>query len=170
MARGISNDGMDGQAAVSDSSEVDEPIHFDHSDFDDTDRSGNRRDRGDQMAMKNLTILLRSSGEYEDYQTEVVGVTDNKELANAFLQVGAFDPNFTHEIEIVTLNVMQDFPHIMDKIAMWRDPILNPMCECGHRMMHHRSRHGQSGRGSCKHNHTYEPKHQCKVFTFAKEA
>lgn len=114
--------------------------------------------------MKNLHILIRTSGEYDSYSTEVVGVTDDKAVSHAFLQIG--DAYYGHEVEIVTLNVLDG--HLNERIKNYLDPTKNPMCECGHRLHHHRRKNGM---GSCKWNnaqhHDPAQRHKCKGFTLA---
>jgi hypothetical protein len=116
--------------------------------------------------MKNLHILIRTSGEYDSYSTEVVGVTDDKAVSHAFLNIG--DAYYGHEVEIVTLNVLDG--HLNERIKNYLDPAKNPMCECGHRLHHHRRKNGM---GSCKWNNSqhHDPaqRHKCKGFTLAKE-
>ena len=118
--------------------------------------------------MKNLTILLRTSGEYDDFSTDVVGVTDDSAVSHAYLQLGMFDPNYGHEVEVVTLNVMDG--KLDERIREWLDPKRNPMCECGHRLLHHRR---GNHTGSCKHNmpqhHDVSQRHGCKGFKLAKK-
>ncbi len=122
-----------------------------------------------------LHILTRTHSDYDEHNTEIVGVTDQWRTAHAFLQIGAFDDYWSHEVEIVTLNVMQDFPDVIKRIGEWLNPATNPLCECGHRLMHHRRKNHA---GSCKHNKSYSakiqeveggpildsPPHKCKGF------
>jgi hypothetical protein len=115
--------------------------------------------------MKNLHILMRTHSDYDEYEVDVVGITDQPLVAHAFLQIGG--GYWSHEVEIVTLNVLQDYPDVQLAINEWLDPESNPLCECGHRFLRHRStKHA----GSCKHNVNHgDIKHKCKGFKLAKE-
>lgn len=121
------------------------------------------------MTMMNLHILTRAHGEYDAYEREIVGVTVDKSVSHAFLEIGKFDGYYVHEVEIVTLNVLDG--KLREQINDWLDPKKNPMCECGHRLLHHRRKNNS---GTCKYNHSYptdlHPKgHRCKGFTLAAE-
>ena len=114
--------------------------------------------------MKTLYILIKAHSDYDEYDFEIVGVTDDVRVSHAWLQVGAFSDYWSHEVEIVTFNVMaQD---VRDSINLWLDPARNPLCECGHRLLWHRR---ANHTGSCKCNVNYGTKHKCKGFKLAKE-
>jgi hypothetical protein len=109
-----------------------------------------------------IYILTTTSGEYDDTRTDVVGVTTDRKKAEAWVQLGLFDPNITYEMEVATLNLMDD--RYLKQIVKWLDPKENPLCECGHRLLHHR---GGKLR-SCKYNSKHEQnKHECKRFRLA---
>jgi hypothetical protein len=114
--------------------------------------------------MKTLHILLRTHSDYDQYDVEIVGVTDETMVAHAWLQVGAFGDYWSHEVEIVTFNVLAQ--EYRDRINEWLDPARNPLCECGCRLLHHRR---ANHKGSCKHNVNYGTKHKCKGFTLAEK-
>jgi hypothetical protein len=118
--------------------------------------------------MKTVYILITTFGAYEDFTTEVVGVTDDKATSHAFLQMGVFQDT-SHEVEIATLNVLDG--KLRERIDQWLDPAQNPLCTCGHRLLHHRLRGKNVGLGSCKHNlaSRRHDTHKCKGFTLAKE-
>lgn len=109
---------------------------------------------------------MRTHSDYDEYDVEIVGVTERSELAHAFLQIGVFSHYWSHEVEIVTLNVLQDYSDVRLSIDEWLDPEANPLCECGHRFLHHRN---AKHTGSCKHNVGYGTKHKCRKFVIAKE-
>lgn len=113
--------------------------------------------------MMNLHILIRTHSDYDEYSFEIVGVTDDVRESYAWLQIGG-DHYWSHEVEIVTFNVMAQEHH--DRIHEYLDPARNPLCECGHRLLHHRR---TNHKGSCKLNVNYGTKHKCKGFTLAKE-
>ena len=118
--------------------------------------------------MKTLYILIQTRSDYDDHETNVVGVTDDKRMAHAFLQCGSYSPYWSHEVDIVTLNVFS--ADNLGQIKDWLDPATNPMCECGHRLLHHRR---TNHKGSCKHNmpqhHDPTQRHKCKGFRLAEK-
>lgn len=114
---------------------------------------------------KNATVhvLTLSYGEYEDTQTDIIGITSDPAIAEAWIQSGMFDPNGFHEVEVITLNAIDR--SYMNQIANWMNKQKNPLCECGHRLLHHRG----GKKRSCKHNSKYQHnKHECKEFRLAK--
>lgn len=119
--------------------------------------------------MKNLHIMIRMHSDYDEHTSEVVGVTSRSAVAHAFLQAGMFDRYWSHEVGIVTLDVLEDHPDVTKALREWLDPAANPLCECGHRFLHHRRK---DHAGSCKHNtcrgYEGEP-HKCGGFKAAKE-
>lgn len=128
------------------------------------------------MAMKTLFVLVEQSNMQDDYTSTIVGVTDSKADAHAFTEIERFVPGYmSKEIEVVTLNVLD--AKLREKLDEYLDPVRNPLCECGHRFLHH----GKSGNrkmdkhtGKCRHNISYGGKkspsyHQCKGFVLAEE-
>lgn len=105
-------------------------------------------------------LLNIESGEYDAYQKDVVGAVTDEQKANAWLEQNRcndpFMPGVSYTVDMVTLNVL-DKAHL-EKINRWLDPKTNPMCECGHRLLHH------TKGGRCRHNQTWKPKHKCKKF------
>lgn len=111
-----------------------------------------------------IYILTRSSGEYEDHTVEVVGVTTRKEEADAWVNAGTFSNQYGHDFETRKLNELDSHP--LAAIRMWQNPQTNPMCKCGHRLMHHRS----GVKKACKHNSEYaHNKHKCPGFRLQEE-
>jgi hypothetical protein len=112
----------------------------------------------------NVHALYEAEGEYDEYREVLVGIVTDPKVAHNFLQAGLFDSNRISEI--VTLNVLDN--HYSEQIQQFGDPLTNPLCECGHYLMHHR----RKGQGSCRHNthKIYEgPKHKCKIFKLAED-
>lgn len=112
---------------------------------------------------KNATVhvLTITTGEYEDTTPTIVGIVSDKRTADAFAQAGFF--HYSHDIEVLTLNNVD--AHWRKMIDAWLDPAQNPLCECGHRLLHHRS----GKKRSCKHNSEYQHnRHKCKEFRLAK--
>jgi hypothetical protein len=113
--------------------------------------------------MKTLYILTASGGEYDAAWSSVQGVTEHRAVAEAFMNINQFG-GVEHEIEIVTQEVMDG--KLIDRIHEWLNPAKNPMCKCGHRLLHHRLSKGTRS-GSCKHNDHHGPKaarHRCMGF------
>jgi hypothetical protein len=109
-----------------------------------------------------IYILTSASGEYEDYHVTIVGATTFKDEADAWVVAGQFDKGVTHDYEIQTLNKLDD--HVASWIKQWKDPKINPLCECGHYLLHHRG----GKKRSCKHNSKYQHnRHECKEFRLA---
>jgi hypothetical protein len=129
--------------------------------------------------MKTLFVLIEEWNEQDNYSSQVVGVTDNKAWAHAFSTMDQFAPYpEDRSLEVVTLNVLDG--KLLARIEEWLDPARNPLCTCGHRKLHHRSKgkpqnesqHAHVGR--CKHNRGDSGKksphyHMCKGFVMAKE-
>jgi hypothetical protein len=117
-----------------------------------------------------LYILLRTHSDYDEYDVEIVGVTDQEHVAKAFVQIGIYSHYWSHEVTTVTLNTLAEHTDVHLTINEWLDPAMNPLCECGHRLMHHRR---TNHKGSCKHNnaqhHDPAQRHKCKGFTLAKD-
>ena len=122
--------------------------------------------------MPKLHILTRTHSDYDEYTVEVVGVTDQQHVADAFVQVGIFNDYWSNEVETVDLNTLAQHTDVHLSINEWLDPAANPLCECGHRLMHHRRKNGT---GSCKHNVSYPTErygkegHKCKGFRLAEK-
>jgi len=116
--------------------------------------------------MTKLHILFRTHSDYDERDVEIVGITDQEHVAKAFVQIGIYSHYWSHEVTTVSLNVLAQHTDVHLNINDWLDPIFNPLCECGHRQMHHRRKNHT---GSCKHNVDYEPKHKCKGFKIAME-
>lgn len=117
--------------------------------------------------MTKLHILMRSHTDYDVHSFEIVGATDQEHVAKAFVNVGLLNQFWDHEVTTVTLNeYLNEYLNVQADIAMWLDPARNPICECGHRLMHHRR---TTHTGGCKHNVAYGEIHKCKGFTLAKE-
>src|SRR5271170_7787831 len=112
-----------------------------------------QRHSWNERSMRNLSILMRTHTDYDEHEVQIVGVTDKTHIAHAFMQIGSFDHYWSHEVEIVTLGVMS--ADIIKEINEWLDPETNPLCECGHRLLHHRN---AKHTGSCKHNVNYGDK------------
>jgi len=117
--------------------------------------------------MAKLHILMRTHSDYDEFNVEIVGVTDQQHVADAFVQIGIFNHYWSHEVQTLALNALAEHTDVHLSINTWLDPESNPMCECGHRLMHHRRRKNHTG--SCKHNVDYGTKHKCKNFRFALE-
>ena len=113
--------------------------------------------------MKNLTVYVLSigEGEYDEYNEEIKGITTNSRRAHAWGQLGV-NKSESYIMEAITLNVMDK--HFVEMIDTWMDPQRNPMCVCGHPLLHHRSK----GKGSCFFNSPYAAnRHKCKGFQLA---
>jgi hypothetical protein len=126
-----------------------------------------------------LYILMRTHSDYDEsgpsstlsrYEAEIVGVTDQEHVAKAFVLVGIYGHYWSHEVTTVSLNTLAEHTDVHLSINEWLDPASNPLCECGHRLMHHRRKNGT---GSCKHNnaqhHDPEQRHKCKGFRLAEK-
>jgi hypothetical protein len=114
---------------------------------------------------KKLYILVREHSNYDEHETDIVGVTAENHVAGAFLMVGMFGDYWTHDVYAVDLNALAEHTDVQVRINEWIDPATNPLCECGHRLMHHRR---SNNAGSCKHNVAYgDAKHKCKGFKLA---
>jgi hypothetical protein len=126
---------------------------------------------GDVVSVYNpaakLFILMRTHSDYDIFDYEIVGVTDQDHVAQAFIQVGIFNDYWSNEVITVTLNTLQEHTDVHLTINEWLDPESNPLCQCGHRFMHHRRKNHS---GSCKHNVAYPTEkygkvgHKCKGF------
>src|SRR5277367_2830100 len=126
--------------------------------------------------MKTLFVLVDEWNEQDSYSAQVVGVTDKKEWAHAYGEIDAFrqEPE-ANTIEIMTLNMLDG--KLLARIEEWLDHERNPLCTCGHRKLHHRSKgkpqNGQVAHvGNCKHNNSYGGKksdryHMCRGFQMA---
>jgi hypothetical protein len=119
-----------------------------------------------------LYILSRSHSEaYEGVtDTEIVGITDQENVAKAFVQSGAFGAYWDNAVTTVRMNTLDEHTDVHLTINEWLDPAANPLCECGHRLMHHRRKNGT---GSCKQNNSqhHDPtqRHKCKGFRLAEK-
>jgi hypothetical protein len=119
---------------------------------------------------KKLYILVREHSDYDEHDTEIVGVTAENHIAGAFLMVGMFGDYWSHDVYTVDLNVLSESTDVQVRINEWIDPVTNPLCECGHRLMHHRR---SNNTGSCKHNAAKNKQapegHKCKGFRLVAE-
>lgn len=120
------------------------------------------------VVIPKLYVLIRTHNEYDYEDVEIVGITDQVWVAWAFQQIGMYDGYWAHDVKIATLNTLADHTDVHLRINDYLDPATNPLCECGHRFLHHRnSKHT----GSCKHNmpqhHIVEQHHKCKKFVLA---
>lgn len=118
------------------------------------------------MSHKNmkLFVLIEASGDYDAYTQKIVGIVTDLKLAQAWRETGVFDGDAEHDVEITNLNILSLYHR--ELLEQWLDPKANPMCECGHRLLHHR----RGKRTSCKHNSKYaHNKHACSAFRLKKE-
>lgn len=129
------------------------------------------------MAMKTVFVLIEEHNEQDNYSSTIHGVTDRKDWAHAWGAIDRFsrEPFEDKVLEVSTLNVLD--AKLLARIEEYLDPKRNPLCECGHRKLHHRNmvkRGPNTHQGSCKHNIAYGGKkspryHQCKGFKLAAE-
>lgn len=128
--------------------------------------------------MKTLFVLVEEWNEQDSYSSQIVGVTDSKAWAHAFGAIDQFQSGPEEKtLEIVTLNVLDG--KLLSRIEEWLDPKRNPLCTCGHRKLHHRTRRSRRynyqakpGEGNCKWNISHggkDRRHMCKGFKAAKE-
>jgi len=118
--------------------------------------------------MKTVYILVASGGEYDGAWESIQGVVDDKLVANAYMEINHFG-GVDHSLEVVTLNVLDG--KLIDRIQEWMNSKRNPLCTCGHRLLHHRNRgDGIKHSGSCRHNMRQKMgRHACKGFELAPE-
>jgi hypothetical protein len=114
---------------------------------------------------KTLYILTATLLSHEE---TVQGVTDDKAVARAYMQINRFG-GVEHSVELVTMNVLDGT--LIDRIQEWLNSKKNPLCKCGHRFLHHRNRGiGIKHTGSCLHNVRQKMGHHaCKGFVLAEE-